>query len=407
MKKIYLLSSLLLSLPFIAGCSNNSNEDTKVKEKITDTSKVEETTTKSDTSKAMNGSPMDLDKISDYNYEDLEGDWYQVAKAKNGDMEDNWTSDNLNDTLQVKGNTITVELHDTDTATSIKLDKNLLSFDGESIDVSIPDKEEGEPGVQTQSNNNGNAYIGFYPTDTVLRNGGYGLTPSSVDPLKEKIFVYFSHYGKDESDETYSYTAIFQRDNLSKDSKAHEEKLRNIIDTEDDKKYVEAYKEFSLKGNPMPPEQRGSAPLTGEFLEEVGLPAEKYTEILWGVYDYYGDSFKQGIINEDLNVSTRFEAHRKLQQGYYGSNSKRIEQSVTKSNVVDYVKEYVKNNEKWDLEYPEIKVVDSQYFQVFFFSKDPNQKNVQGYFKVTPEGMVSRYSNSDSRLSIPEQVVIK
>lgn len=408
MKKICLLGSCLLSLSLFFGCSNHDNLNTIDNTKSTNSSQITESTTLNTTSfkeKIENKSePMNLEKITQFDYEHLSGEWRQVAKSKNGDMEDNWTIDDLNDTLTVKGNKISAKIHFDENTTPIILEGDSLTFRNEIYKVVFQKREGRDEQLRTASDSN-TVDLSFNPKNNVIKYGGWGLTPNTVNPLKETISVHWTeNYGSDDSKESFGYTALFQRENISPEDINKEEVARDIISTEDVQKYIDAYNEFSMKGNPMPPEQRGSAPLSDEFLEEVGLSAEKYYEIMWGVYDYYGNAYNQGLVTEDLNNFGISQAHKKLKEGYYGSNSDKTAQYVTKDHVLDYVNKYVKETTGWELEYPEVEIIDTEYYKVYFYAKDPSLTQIAGYFKVTTEGMVSRYSNMGSRLTVPEQV---
>lgn len=166
------------------------------------------------------------------------------------------------------------------------------------------------------------------------------------------------------------------------------QEVEKVLSLDNPEKYVEAYHEFTMKGNPMPPEQRGSSPIP----TAARLSNDKYSEIGWGICDYYGNAFNQGIITEEQNINTQKLALEKLNSGGYGDSSNQEEIiNITSDNVIDYLDEYVHANSPWELSYISVETADDGVSQrVIFESKV--KSGVRGYFIVTPDGKISRYS---------------
>lgn len=179
------------------------------------------------------------------------------------------------------------------------------------------------------------------------------------------------------------------------------EKKEDILALDDYSKYIEAYYEFSMKGNPMPPEQRGDgAPIP----ETAGVSNEKYSEIRWGIADYYGNAFKQGLITEEENNKSQKLALAKLRVGDYADSSENKDVvRITSENVISYLDEYVRANSSWELSYPLVETADDGLSTRVYFESQLHSPN-RGYFIVTPNGHVSRFSNSGEPLKSLEEL---
>lgn len=182
---------------------------------------------------------------------------------------------------------------------------------------------------------------------------------------------------------------------------AEQKKKEDILALDDYSKYIEAYYEFSMKGNPMPPEQRGDgAPIP----ETAGVSNKKYSEIRWGIADYYGNAFKQGLITEEENNKSQKLALAKLRVGDYADPSENKDVvRITSENVISYLDEYVRANSSWELSYPLVETADDGLSTRVYFESQLHSPN-RGYFIVTPNGYVSRFSNSGESLKSLEEL---
>lgn len=169
-----------------------------------------------------------------------------------------------------------------------------------------------------------------------------------------------------------------------------------LYSTDDYQKYIAAYNEFTMKGNPMPPEQRGSNPIP----EEAGLTPEEYNPIKWGIHDYYGNALNEGLLTEEEQQKLMAEAFDKLMKGAYSSH-KTTESSdvkeeatvITEATVTDYLRRRVAETANWDIDFAPVELTEIGEFKVHFYPTSPKNPNAKGYFIVTQEGQISRYSN--------------
>lgn len=180
----------------------------------------------------------------------------------------------------------------------------------------------------------------------------------------------------------------------------------DLLENDHPQKFIDAYHEFSMKGNPMPPEQRGDSPRPDGFFEKIGLTVEEYYPIFWGIKDYYGNAAKKGWLTEEENQLAQQSANEKLENGDYALHPKTAKQEVTDDNVLDYAEQFVQETTQWHLNYMETSKDSEGNFTVHFMSKNPEDKNINGYFKITPTGMVSRYSNLGSLLGEEKQIIL-
>lgn len=169
-----------------------------------------------------------------------------------------------------------------------------------------------------------------------------------------------------------------------------------LYSTDDYQKYIEAYNEFTMKGNPMPPEQRGSNPIP----EEAGLTPEEYNPIKWGIHDYYGNALNEGLLTEKEQQKLMAEAFDKLMKGAYSSHktteSSEVKEDttvITEKTVTAYLRQRVAETVNWDIEFAPVELTETGEFKVHFYPTSPKNPNAKGYFIVTQEGEISRYSN--------------
>lgn len=178
-----------------------------------------------------------------------------------------------------------------------------------------------------------------------------------------------------------------------------QQQVAELLATDNPQKYIDAYNEFTMKGNPMPPEQRGSSPAP----ESAGLSNQEYQVILWGIIDYYGNAFTQGLITEEQNKAVQKEAIDKAYSGAYGKSSDEKEEiNITSENVVEFVDKYVRENSSLELSYPEVKVADDGVSQQVYFESIHPGSPARGYFIVSPSGTIQRFSNGGQPLKTLE-----
>lgn len=89
-----------------------------------------------------------------------------------------------------------------------------------------------------------------------------------------------------------------------------------ILSTDDSQKYMDAYANFTEKGNSFIG-QRGISNLPTGFLETVGLTKDEYVQLWGGIFDYYGNSVNQSFISQDQSRTATKEALNKLTTGKY------------------------------------------------------------------------------------------
>ncbi|MGX7029782.1 hypothetical protein ACWN8B_00160 [Vagococcus zengguangii] len=161
-----------------------------------------------------------------------------------------------------------------------------------------------------------------------------------------------------------------------------------ILSNDNPEKFIQAYNEFSMNGNPMPPEQRGSVRPS----DSSGLSGEEYNIILWGIVDYYGNAYQNGWISEEQNSTAQKLATDKLYNGGYSDQSNNDDLvNITSENVIEYVDEYVRTYTDWNLSYPEVKLADDGISLQVHFESELGSPN-RGYFLVSPHGTIARYS---------------
>lgn len=187
-----------------------------------------------------------------------------------------------------------------------------------------------------------------------------------------------------------------EKEKKEKEKKEKENQLAEILSTDNPQKYIDAYNQFTMQGNPMPPQQRGSSPAP----ETSGLSGQDYQVILWGIMDYYGNAYNEGLITEEQNQETKKQAVDKLAAGAYGDPSKVKEQvTITSDNVIDYLDAYVKDNSDLSLSYLEVKLAEDGMSQQVYFESTVVGSPARGYFIVTPAGKISRFSNGGEPLT--------
>ncbi|GEQ62023.1 hypothetical protein VL4N_13710 [Vagococcus lutrae] len=171
-------------------------------------------------------------------------------------------------------------------------------------------------------------------------------------------------------------------------------KLENVMSNDNPQKYIDAYNQYSLQGNPMPPEQRGSFPILESSDFSNATNKELYAMIFWGICDYYGSLLEQGEITSEQNSLGQKNAKDKLRNGdysYLAINNDANKLTVTAENVIDFVDTYVRDNTDWDVSYP-AGVEDFGNGQGYRIVFESQYKDARGYFIVTPKGEISRYT---------------
>ncbi|MCD1025472.1 hypothetical protein [Enterococcus sp. SMC-9] len=181
--------------------------------------------------------------------------------------------------------------------------------------------------------------------------------------------------------------------------------VKEILSTDNVQKYVDAYNEFTMQGNPFPPTQRGLT-VSNEIYSASGLEGTEYGDRFWGIIDYYGNAVEQGWISQEQASQAKKEAINKLQSGAYALHSKNETQQVTAENAAQYAEKFNQETLGWALQYMQTIQDSEENFQVYFISQDPTEKAKKGYFLVTKDRMVSRYSNGGGVLSDPIEVTL-
>ncbi len=169
------------------------------------------------------------------------------------------------------------------------------------------------------------------------------------------------------------------------------EKIKDVSNDDDAQKFESAYEEFSLKGNPMPPTQRGDSPRPNGFYESIGLTQEEYTPIFWGIFDYYGYAEQEGLITEDQRNELVKKSQERLKNGDYAKREVVALKVITEENATSYAQQYVDKALGWDIDFRETRVDEDGNFKVYFDGKLANQR---GYILITKDGVGSRYANA-------------
>ncbi|CAM3332300.1 hypothetical protein [Vagococcus fessus] len=186
-----------------------------------------------------------------------------------------------------------------------------------------------------------------------------------------------------------------KKEQAKQEEEEKKQQVAELLATDNPQKYIDAYNEFTMKGNPMPPEQRGSSPAP----ESAGLSNQEYQVILWGIIDYYGNAFNQGLITEEQNKAAKKEAIDKAYSGAYGKNSdEKKEINITSENVVEFLDKYVRETSSLELSYLEVKVADDGVSQQVYFESIHPGSPARGYFIVSPSGTIQRFSNGGQPL---------
>lgn len=187
------------------------------------------------------------------------------------------------------------------------------------------------------------------------------------------------------------------REQVEKTAKeAEEKKIQELTSTDDAAKYELAYQEYTEKGNPMPPEQRGMAPRASGFFESVGLSVEEYNDIFWGIYDYYGSAIKEGELTQENGTALTQEAHQKLNKGEYAKKEIVPMPVVTKENAPEYAQQYFdKSSLDWQVTFFDVTQNENGNFKVPFEGQTKSQR---GYILITKERVGMRFTFLDAQL---------
>ncbi|WP_125712232.1 hypothetical protein [Companilactobacillus kedongensis] len=93
-----------------------------------------------------------------------------------------------------------------------------------------------------------------------------------------------------------------------------------ILSTDSPQKYIDAYKQFSMKGNPKGAARGGSDIRSMGFYEAIGLNKTDYFAMFTGTFDYYGNAVEQGWITQAQSDKAFKEAQDKILAGKYATH---------------------------------------------------------------------------------------
>lgn len=187
------------------------------------------------------------------------------------------------------------------------------------------------------------------------------------------------------------------REQVEKTAKeAEEKKIQELTSTDDAAKYELAYQEYTEKGNPMPPEQRGVSGKPSGFFESVGLTIEDYNTIFWGIYDYYGSAIKASHLTEEKGAALIKEAHDRLIKGDYAKKEIVPMSVVTLDNAPEYAQQYFdKASLDWQVVFFDVTQDENGHFKVSFEGQSKLQR---GYILITKDRVGRRFSFGGSQL---------
>lgn len=181
--------------------------------------------------------------------------------------------------------------------------------------------------------------------------------------------------------------------------KAEQDKIAKLEDTTDAAKYEEAYQKYSMQNNPKGVIQRGGSPISQRVLHLAGLTQEEYTNIMWGIYDYYGAAIEDGSLSEEKATELQTTAFENLKNGTYAKREIEPYEEVTLENAKFYAQQMIDKSMKGLTVTPTLidpEIDGNGNFKIPYQIGPGSGGN--GYIIITKDKIGRRYENNGNQL---------
>lgn len=181
--------------------------------------------------------------------------------------------------------------------------------------------------------------------------------------------------------------------------KAEQDRIAKLEDTTDATKYEEAYQQYSMQNNPKGVTQRGNSRISQKTLQLAGLTQEEYTNIMWGIYDYYGAAIEDGSLSEEKATELQTTAFENLQNGSYAKREIEPYEEVTLENAKSYAQQMIDKSMEGLTVTPTLidpEIDENENFKIHYQLGSGSGGN--GYIIINEDKMGRRYSNNGTQL---------